>query len=48
MPLTVQAADLARYEPETERWIVDPGEYQALVGASSAPDALVDLPFTVT
>jgi beta-glucosidase len=48
VPLTVQAADLARYEPETERWIVDPGEYQALVGASSAPDALVDLPFTVT
>jgi beta-glucosidase len=46
--LTIEAADLARYEPETERWIVDPGEYQALAGASSAPGALVAAPFRVT
>jgi beta-glucosidase len=28
--------DLARYSPEQKRFVVEPGEYEILVGASSA------------
>ena len=45
--LTVRAADLARYEPGSGSWIVDPGEYQILVGPSSAPSVLRSATFRI-
>jgi len=47
LSLTVRAADLARYEPDGARWIVDPGEYRALVGTSSARADLSEVPFEI-
>lgn len=45
--LTIPAEDLARYEPDGERWIVDPGEYALSVGTSSADPSLIRLTFQV-
>ncbi len=45
--LGILAKDLARYEPEGERWVVDPGEYTLSVGTSSAEEALVRLPIQI-
>lgn len=46
--LEIQARDLARYEPASASWIVDPGEYTLLVGTSSADPSAARLTFHVT
>jgi len=46
--LHIPARDLARYDPDSASWIVDPGEYTLLVGTSSTDPSMIPLTFQVS
>jgi beta-glucosidase len=45
--LPLRASDLARYDPDAKRWLVDPGTYRVLVGPSSRSKDLLEAPLQV-
>lgn len=45
--LSVEARDLARFEPESGAWVVEPMSYEVLVGPSSRTADLLTASFTV-
>ena len=47
VPLSVEAKELAWFNPEANAWEIEPMTYGVMVGPSSAPAALLKATFTV-
>jgi hypothetical protein len=47
VPLTVKAADLARYDTDAKAWVLDRASYRLLVGPSSRAADLLSATFRV-